>query len=276
MNKTYFFKLILVLTITVSYFLLIDKTIIENLNLFFNLESKTFLNLKLIIYFESLFRLIPLAIVLFLLNNESFFKFKLVFKNSIWSFLMIGIIVFFTIKSTFLEVDTNHLNISKTQIAGYFLTTMSVGFFEEFFFRLLIFGYITQIFYKHSLFFQTLITSFLFGFIHITNFVKGNQDIFSTLTQIEFAFILGVFLQILFLRVKNIVLISFLHGLINFYDKFNQNLHQGQELLVENYNSVDAYFSSLKAMLVFALLVIPLAYFYTNHSKNELFTQKYN
>lgn len=221
-------------------------------------------------YISFISKLLFFIITIYILKREPFINFKMVFKKLFLSIFIILLLVYFSLKSTLTEINNLNLNINNFQLIGYFIKNLTTGFVEEFFIRLLLFGYICYAFYKKSLFFKVLLTSLIFGLIHISNFIAGKMDIYSVLTQIKFAFVIGVLFQIIFLRTKNILLISVLHGLVNFFGMKHQILYKTEKLLTENYSLSESYISSLFTMFVFAIVVIPLAYFYLKHAKNEI------
>jgi len=224
-------------------------------------------------YIFIILRFFYFIILLVVLKNEKIINFRMVSKNFWVIFIFIFFMLFFTIKSTLTEIDHLNLTISNFQIGIYLLKNLTVGFFEEFFFRLLIFGYITMIFKNRNLFFQVIVTSLVFGFIHFINFFTGETDIYSAFIQFEFAFLAGVFFQILFIRLKNVYLISIIHGLFNYSSLRDQLLFKLNDNIPVNYSSIHSFISSSQTFIILLLLLIPMSYFYLKKANNELFIQ---
>ena len=92
-----------------------------------------------------------------------------------------------------------------------------IGLFEEFLCR----GWILNEFLENNsstrsqVIVSIILSSLVFGIMHLSNIWIGHQDVFITILQVCNAIILGAFLGAVYFRTKNIWAVAFLHG---FYD----------------------------------------------------------
>lgn len=160
-------------------------------------------------------------------------------------------------------VAAYHISFFSFRHISYLLGCFTTGFFEEFFFRLLLFGLVVKYFAnntRNNLIKSIIITSFLFSAAHITNFFNENYDPLGVVNQMVFAFFIGVFFQSLYLRFKNIYLLGILHGLINYFGTFKVKLLQIAE--ASSTDVLSDILLSLLLILSFGLIIIlPASYF---------------
>ncbi|MCD4827559.1 MAG: CPBP family intramembrane metalloprotease [Acholeplasmataceae bacterium] len=97
------------------------------------------------------------------------------------------------------------------------LSCLSAGIFEEVVFRGLILFFFLQKFSKSrdGILYSILISSALFGFMHVFNLFDG-ANIGDTLLQVIYSFAMGTLWAVMLLKTKNIWLVILLHSLYNF------------------------------------------------------------
>ena len=105
-----------------------------------------------------------------------------------------------------------------TLFAGYCL---SVGLFEELIFRGVIFSVVAGYFNKNKNGFITtyIVSSVIFGGIHIFNIIAG-AGVGATVLQVGYSTLTGALFAFALIKMKNIFIPAFLHGLYNFCGLF--------------------------------------------------------
>ena len=83
---------------------------------------------------------------------------------------------------------------------------------------------------KIGIYAAATVSSLIFGLWHLINLADCPWLIVTTLTQIVYAFFLGIFLAAIYLRTKNIWTVVFLHALVDFTgcfgELFDENIRQ--------------------------------------------------
>ncbi|HLP63209.1 CPBP family intramembrane glutamic endopeptidase [Flavobacterium sp.] len=233
--------------------------------------------------FKFLYQLIVKVLLIFstiyFIKKESFFNLKYVFKNNILSFLLCSLFLYFSIKNTLSSIKELNLEISNFKHFTYLFQCLSTGFFEECFFRILIFGYVCMIFKEkqtQNYYQQVILTSALFSIVHLTNIFNKEVDPYSVLNQMIFAFIFGVLLQSIFYRINNIVLNSVIHGLINYNGMVKSKLFNIVDTS-SNTSVLDDFIQSLLTAIILGILIVaPITYFALKNKKNNLIIEDVN
>lgn len=227
---------------------------------------------KYIFFIKSIINLIFFAITYYFINKDNTYKIELVFKNKILSISTSIILIYFSVKHINSEILINKININEWYHFSYFFQCLTTGFFEEFFCRLLIFGLICNSlkdnnhgnYYK-----EVLITSLIFGLLHLANLFNPDYDIISIINQIMFAFIIGVIFQCLLIRLKNIVLISVLHGLINYNLMAKAKLFKIENRAISPNQFID-FIESFKTFIVLGVIIFLFGYLLIKNRKMEI------
>lgn len=97
------------------------------------------------------------------------------------------------------------------------LYCLSVGLFEEFVFRGVVFSALASIFPKDKkgLVKTFVVSSVLFGIVHLAN-IFGGAGIVPTLLQVLYTTLMGGVFAFVLLKTKNLFCCAFVHGLYNF------------------------------------------------------------
>lgn len=133
--------------------------------------------------------------------------------------------------------------------------TFLTGTFEEFLFRIIVFFSIWNLFQNKSFLIKVLISSLIFGLSHLSNLF--NEDIVkvTVISQVIFAFIVGIFLFAILFKTKNILVPILVHCLINFFGSINT---LNDSLPISNY-SIKSLFSTLFFIGILSLVLIPIS-----------------
>ena len=160
--------------------------------------------------------IIALIVVILSSNHHIFTDKRKSFIESIYIGLPMFIIsIIYLISSTFSIIDSNTLTINN--ILALMIYCLLIGVFEE----LLCRGWILNEFLKVSntnrkdVITSIIVSSLLFGLMHISNIWIAGQNTYITFLQICNAIALGSFLGAVYYRTKNISSVIFLHA---FYD----------------------------------------------------------
>ena len=183
--------------------------------------------------------------VLIIFKNTYIFHQKVIsFKNRmklIWPFLLEIFVIFVT---TFISVGGfKYFNLKEVLISV--VLFIFVGIFEEFLCR----GWLLNEFLerfssnKKGVFFSLLMSSLIFGFMHVTNIITMGQSVDQTIVQIIMACFMGMGLGAIYLRTNNIWTVVFLHF---FYD-FSINM--------VNMNITTSCFAHQEQLLSFQLII---------------------
>nr|WP_294858679.1 CPBP family intramembrane glutamic endopeptidase [uncultured Fluviicola sp.] len=151
-------------------------------------------------------------------KKETFFDLKKVLRNSIGVLIGVGLLLFLSLRFSLPYIGIRY---SWEHLTAYYTKCFSVGLMEEVLCRWILFGLVVVAYPKRSVLGQIVTTSALFALLHIGNLITGQLDIFSVLNQMIFAFLLGLLFQGLLIRIKNIILVAVLHGLVNFHGMYN-------------------------------------------------------
>ena len=111
-----------------------------------------------------------------------------------------------------------HINDSWLQIVLITLKALGVGFAEEILFR----GFLFKAIANKSATAAILISSSVFGIIHIFNLLYG-ADVIATLAQVIYATSLGMMFSVFFYKTNNIVPCIICHCIINITNTFLPN-----------------------------------------------------
>ncbi len=223
--------------------------------------------------YQFLSKLILFIATLFLLKNEKIFNWDYVFKNKLFSSLICFLLVYFSISNSLSRIKLLKITVSTWEHAIYFLQCIFTGLFEEFFFRLLIFGLICKYYesnISNNLYRPVLVTSALFAIVHVSNFFSSDYVFYGVINQIMFAFLIGVFLQCVFYRFKNILLNSIIHGIINYNGMLDVKLFKIQRPF-EDVNVLDDFLQSFLTFLIIGIFtVLPVFYFSLRKKEKNL------
>ncbi|MBE6156031.1 MAG: CPBP family intramembrane metalloprotease [Firmicutes bacterium] len=196
----------------------------------------------------------------FCIQNFGLVDYRSVIINTIYSFLLILLMVFLKrtryyglIKVTninkylyfiplLLIVSVNlwngiNINNSISEMIFYILNMINVGFIEEIIFR----GFLFKMLAKDNIKSAIIISALTFGIGHIFNLFNG-AELFPTLMQICYAISIGYLFAIIFYKSKSLIPCIITHCLVNSLSIFN----------VEN--STPLYISEL------FLIIVPVVY----------------
>ncbi len=107
-------------------------------------------------------------------------------------------------------------------LIGFLFATLGTGILEELVFR----GFFFNAFVdrlgnsKKGVFASMMLSSSVFGVIHLLNLIGNPELIVSTIAQVIYAIMIGCFFCIIYYRAGNIWPCIILHGLVNFTSKF--------------------------------------------------------
>ncbi len=158
--------------------------------------------MEVLIYFVF-FAVLTSIIIYFLFFRGTAFK-KIKYNLWILEFGIFAVLVL--LAQVFLgDYKSANMKLIWTVVA----TTIMVGIGEEFLFRGLIFTAFRE---KHGVFIGILVSSFVFGFLHITN-LAGGAEIGSTLFQMVNAGLSGVVSAWVFYKTENLIPAIIYHGI---------------------------------------------------------------
>jgi membrane protease YdiL (CAAX protease family) len=263
--KNYFRKRIFFLIIIIFIFLVISRKL---LTLVF--EESYLENIFLVQFFLKLFLLF---FTIILIRRDNLINWVYINKNFFIALFFSVLLVYFSLQHTYEKLHELNITLSSFKHYSYLSQCLITGFFEEFFFRILIFSYVCKSFFlysEHKVYKQILFTSFLFSIVHLTNLFNEDIDKLSVLNQIMFAFIIGIILQSIFYRWHNIYLNSIIHGLINYNGMRKSKLFNIENNEIE-VTSFDSFTQSLITFVILGLiLALPIIIFSVKKRNNNL------
>lgn len=224
---------------------------------------------------QGSFRLLFFLIVIYCISREHFLNWKYLFRNKILSVVVSALILYGSFSTTFKEMAQHHLHVSNYSHYSYFFASMSTGFLEEFFFRVLVFGYICKAFesgHRRSYYKEVVVAGVAFGAVHLFNAIHASSlyDLLGIVNQILFASCIGITLQCLFFRLNNIILIAIIHGIINYNGTRDTKLFG----LKQPIETVDMTQELLQGFLVTGILIVfitlPTLYICVRNRQNKI------
>lgn len=191
--------------------------------------------------------IVLIVILYFKLNNKlGRFNFKVItFIEGLWLGKYIFVIILFTFIMNFKTISS--IEFTFTTIILFLLANVTIGLFEEIIFRGLIFNSFLK---NNSLIKASIISSCIFGVIHLLNLIHTN-DYIGTFAQVIYATFLGVLFSAIYYKTKNLWSVVFLHSILNissgFYDISNigKNIVQTQTDIISGIISVIIIFPAL-------------------------------
>jgi hypothetical protein len=142
----------------------------------------------------------------------------------------------------------------------FILSCLAIGIFEELLFRVFLYQY-TYKFIRKDIIFSLLFCSILFGIAHLSNLVFSDYYKISIINQVLFAISIGLLLQSIYIKTKSVVLIVFLHAIINYLGSYKKNILTKVVSTSETYTFEDFLTSFISILLLTFLVIIPISYF---------------
>ncbi|MBP9793712.1 MAG: CPBP family intramembrane metalloprotease [Flavobacterium sp.] len=221
---------------------------------------------------QSIIKMPLLFLTLFLISKEKKFNHGFLYKNIFLGLLICSLLIYFSLHFAYIKISTYKVFVTSYDFYSYLSQCLVTGFFEEFFFRVLIFGYICLAYsnYHYKNYYrEVILTSFLFAIAHLSGIFNKNIDMISIVNQVMFAFLIGIVLQAIMYRFNNIFLNSIIHGLINFNGMLNQKLLKLKRVEEETTAFEDFSQSLFTFILLGVLVVFPIFYFSFRRRKNH-------
>lgn len=182
--------------------------------------------------------------------------------NGLWLAVCVVIVALSFYQMNALLFETPHQG-NYTLNTVYLLSCLGTGFFEELLFRVFVFSAFFYLAYNKvntiKRYYRSIFwTSLLFGLAHFPNAFKDSYDIYGVITQIVFAFFIGLVLQGLVIRFNSVILIGSLHGLVNYFGSYRSRLELPVEL--ETGSLMEFLINLAILSLVMAIICIPMTH----------------
>ena len=202
-------------------------------------------------------------LTLFLLNYEKI-KVSNYNKNK-YLLIIVALIIFFRLYQNVNSTSTElKMDIDYSRLTYHGLLNLFIGLFEEFYFRVLVFTLLCS-FYKKNLFKITVLTSLLFGIVHISSLLLSSYNYSDVLFQVMSAFAIGVIFQLLLINFKNIYIPVLIHFFIDFNSSFSEKFFN-----VTSNEIYDEGFDYTTFWTIFVLIILSLVFAYFNLRKKEV------
>lgn len=188
------------------------------------------------------------------------------FKNKIACFDVVAVLLFLSFDFVSNQISTSGEGLTIWDNFTYLAYSLSVGIFEELYFRVLIFSLLLYSFQgKKYVYLKSIIgTSVIFGLAHIINYFTKDYHIYSSIIQILAGIGLGILFQTILLRFKNIILVIVLHGLFDYLGVYKRFLYFYKNLNVNEVSSNYPFEVFLQSLLTISVLlivfVLPISY----------------
>ena len=187
------------------------------------------------------------------------------FNKTKYLLLIVCVVVFARVFNNVLsESEELKMDIDYFKLTFYSLHNFFISIFEEFYFRLFIFSLMCS-FYKKNLFKISVLTSFLFAIVHLSNLLLNSYNFNDVLFQVMFSFAIGMFFQMLFIKFKNIYIPVLIHFFIDFNSDFSGKFFN---VSLKEVNDTGFDYFTFGIVLTFIILTLIFAYF--NLRKKEL------
>lgn len=139
-------------------------------------------------------------------------------------------------------------------ITSYILVLLSTGFYEEILCRGLVLTLLLRKWgsTRKGIYLSVILSSLLFGLVHLSNFFLGRSSFLGSVTQVIFATFLGIFLAACILRNQSIWPAIVFHAIFNICGDL------GAIAVGTDFGQVSAANSSLEEAVLSSLLCLPL------------------
>ena len=213
-------------------------------------------------------------VLLFFLIRWERFSLKFITTNLFWVFCFIIPAIYYSID--FVHKEGLTYSISLKENIEFLIFCFSTGFFEEILFRCVVtFGliecYKSNPKKKNQIVF---ITSIVFGIVHTVNMINTLYHPLSVISQVYFAFFMGLLLHSLFFRYGNILIPITVHSLINYLGSY-----QSQLFNIESATSSTLFEDMLSSLATFSIVgfvfILPAMYLLLSQSRELQFFKNY-
>lgn len=154
------------------------------------------------------------------LLKEAGFRFKVKQILIVWPMLLIIVLNSLELIDGTVRIDTTQ----KTTIIMYILVYLSTGLFEETLCR----GVVQTLLIRKwgqnrkGIYLSVIMGSLLFGLFHIIHFFMGQMTLLASMTQVIYAFFIGVFMGACVLRNQSVIPAIIVHGLVDITGSLNE------------------------------------------------------
>lgn len=177
-----------------------------------------------------------LSIILWISINRLFsikIKIKKVgfIKGFLWYGFILIIAILFQFAGNYQPPEKNFLE-ALPMIVYFFMVTLAIGIYEELLCRGLLFNSFENYFgnTKRGIYLSAILSSLVFGIMHLMNLIWFPSLIISTICQVVYAAFVGFLFCVIYYRSKNLISCMLLHGIFDFtayfWAAFSDNLFQ--------------------------------------------------
>jgi uncharacterized protein len=149
----------------------------------------------------------------------------------------------------FKGIGVNDFLFTSVLVTCFYILLMAAA--EEFLMRGLVLSALLKKFGTQHLLKAVIISSLLFSLMHLINLYKDNLA--TVFVQLIFAFYFGVFFGAIMLKTRNLIFISFIHGIINICFDLDTVLNRTVQ---KKY--AESWFEIFKSILTTSLILCPL------------------
>lgn len=152
-------------------------------------------------------------------------------KGFLWYGVILIIAIFFQFASNFQPPEKNIIE-ALPMIVYFFIVTLAIGIYEELLCRGLLFNSFKIYFgdTQKGVYLSAILSSLLFGIMHLTNLIWSPSLIISTICQVIYATFVGFLFCVIYYRSKNLISCMLLHGIFDytayFWFAFSDKLFQ--------------------------------------------------
>lgn len=181
-------------------------------------------------------------------------------KQSYSFFLLIAFMSIIILVNIFSNSYDILYQTSLINIILYILGFMSTGFFEELVSRALVFNIINNKYgqTRKGFFLSIFVANIIFGSTHFVWYLLGLYPLSTSLNQILYAFLIGVFFSGVYLKYNSLIIPMIFHGLVDVTGDLNYLLITSKELcdasLVQNPATISDFIASLVIFIPFFIV----------------------
>lgn len=173
---------------------------------------------------------------------------------------VVGLLVIGTIYQKFGPGSEQSFSFFSWEHLLYSVSKTSTGIFEELVCRAALFFAVLKQVGEKQIWKAVVVTSLIFAIMHFPNMLRPEGVNFSVISQIIYAFGVGLLLQSLFVRLKNLLLVVVLHSLANYWMGFS-GIFETPVSSEQHFLSFSEAWGNAVNLLVFVLLLcLPLSY----------------
>lgn len=216
---------------------------------------------SLLLLFGGISRFVLMLVSIWLIAKEKIGYRFIHNKNLIYIPISI-LLVAISVVSTQNRIESENIAVTPFHHFAYTFRVLNTGLFEEFFSRVLIFALLIKLLKttNYPPYKAIVINSVIFGLLHVSNFFNKDFEPLGVIAQIYFGIVMGVVLQTILMKTKNIYFTGTIHALVNYYGMMSAKLFRFPDTSDAGDDPVSTFISTMIVFSIGAVILLPVCY----------------